>query len=235
MKVLRLARSERKCHQRGGNIHHPVSNDERGKGSCAQVHRNEDEHTWKKSEKPVSKERHIEFERKKTVLYGPPKSYQDIGNPAMPGKSGESRGEVSVIGEFLCDRPDGPPDEQGIEDAPMRQVTSHEFQVRGWRAPGVVNDAPGERLPQHEEGKNQQETREALRKEPARKRPEEVADAEIFAPCENNEADETAYIDERAPDGPPHAPSLPGRIVTLQSIVSGKEALTEEDKNGARR
>jgi hypothetical protein len=71
--------------------------------------------------------------------------------------------------------------------------------------PGVIEEPTGERAAQKEERKNQHEVRDALRHEPARQRPEEIANARVFAPGQEIEASEAADVNEGAPDGPPSA------------------------------
>lgn len=174
--------SERQGHEHGGKVHHPVSDDEWSKPSCAQVDRHINEHTGKKGETPVENEPPIAYERNKAMLQGPHDSYQAVRNPAIARKSGEARGQITLIGKLLRDRPDRPPDQEGIENAPERQVSTPGFSWGHRRIPGVIEEPTGERAAEKEERKDQQETGYAFGNEPARQRPKKIADAKLFAP-----------------------------------------------------
>jgi hypothetical protein len=113
---------------------------------------------------------------------GPPKSDQRISYPAMAGKRSETRSKVSVIGELLGDRPDGPSDEPGIEHGPNGQVAAQELPVRDGRTPRVLSNAVGEKFRLHESWKNQQETSDAFGNQPARDRTKKIANTKVFAP-----------------------------------------------------
>jgi hypothetical protein len=65
--------------------------------------------------------------------------------------------------------------------------------------PEVIEEPTGERAAQKEERKNQHEVRDALRHEPARQRPEEIANARVFAPGQEIEAIEAADVNGRSP------------------------------------
>jgi hypothetical protein len=119
--------SEGKGHEHGRKVHHPVSDDEWGKPSCTQVDRHVNEHAGKKGEAPVENEPPVGYERNKTTLQSPHDSYQAVGNPAMAGKSNETRSKITLISKLRGDRPDGPPDQKGIENAPERQVPTPRF------------------------------------------------------------------------------------------------------------
>jgi hypothetical protein len=67
--------SEGKSHEYGGKVHHPLSDDEWGKASRAQVDRHVNEHAGKKGETPVENEPPVGYERNKTVLQGPHDSH----------------------------------------------------------------------------------------------------------------------------------------------------------------
>jgi hypothetical protein len=114
--------SEGKGHEHGRKVHHPVSDDEWGKPSCAQVDRHVNEHR----EAPVENEPPVGYERNKTVLQSPHDSYQAVGNPVTAGKSNDTRSKITLISKLLGDRSDGPPDQKGIESAPERQVSPGE-------------------------------------------------------------------------------------------------------------
>jgi hypothetical protein len=119
------------------------------------------------------------------VLQRPHDSHQAIGNPVIAGKSGELRGNVinvSLIRKLLRGRPDGPPDQKGIENAPERQVSTPRFSRGHWRLPGMLDEPTGERAAEKEERKDQHEAGNAFGHEPARQRPEEIVDTKIFAP-----------------------------------------------------
>jgi hypothetical protein len=92
-KVLREGNSlcaacfRRKGHEHGRKVHHPVSDDERGKPSRAQVDRHVNEHAGKKGEAPVENEPPVGYEWNKTMLQSPHDSYQAVGNPAIAGRA----------------------------------------------------------------------------------------------------------------------------------------------------
>ena len=63
--------------------------------------------------------------------------------------------------------------------------------------PGVIEEPAGERAAQKEERKNQHKARDALRHGPARQRPEEIANAKVFAPGQEKEASAAATSTRR--------------------------------------
>ena len=62
--------------------------------------------------------------------------------------------------------------------------------------PGVIEEPAGKRAAQKEERKNQHKARDALRHGPARQRPEEIANAKVFAPGQEKEASAAADVNE---------------------------------------
>ena len=195
---VRAFQSEGKGHEHGREVHHPVSDDQWGKSSCTQVDRHVNEHAGKKGEAPVENEPLVGYEWNKTMLQSPHDSYQAVGNPAIAGKSNETRSKIALISKLLGDRPDGPPGQKGIENAPEGQVSTSRFSRRHWRLLGVIEEPTGERAAEKEERKNQHEARDALRHGPARQKPEEIANAKVVAPGQEKEASEAADVNEGA-------------------------------------
>jgi hypothetical protein len=159
---VRAFQSEGKGHEHGREVHHPVSDDQWGKPSCTQVDRHVNEDAGKKGEAPAESEPLVGYERNKTMLQSPHDSYQAVGNPAIAGKSNETRSKIALISKLLGDRPDGPPGQKGIENAPEGQVSTPRFSRRHWRLLGVIEEPTGERAAEKEERKNQHEARDAL-------------------------------------------------------------------------
>jgi hypothetical protein len=99
----------------------------------------------------------------------------------------------------------------------------------------VVDDPTGEGSAQQKERKDEQEAGDAFGHEPARQRSEEIANAKIFAPSQQNETSDAAHVHERAPDGPPGTGGVPGRSVAPQPKEAREKSLANEHKHSARR
>src|SRR3974390_161129 len=97
-----------------------MSQDQRGKSSPSQINRYEREHSRDEHHQLVENEVPVKQEWKKTVLKRPPETYQSVPYPTVARECCKPRGEVPVVRELLCYRPDRPPDQQRIEDAPKR-------------------------------------------------------------------------------------------------------------------
>jgi hypothetical protein len=199
---------QKEGHEHGRKVHHPVSDAERGKPSRAQVDLHVNEHAGKKGETPAENEPPVGYERNKTVLQRPHDSHQTIRKPAMAGKSGEARGNVSLIGELLGGRPDGPPDQRGLENAPERQVSAPRFSQGHWRLPGMIEEPTDERPPRRKNGKMSTKQAMPLGTSPRGKGPRRSRIRRFSRRVRKSEA---AGVSQGAPDGPPSARCFAGR------------------------
>jgi hypothetical protein len=195
---VRAFQSEGKGHEHGREVHHPVSDDQWGKPSCTQVDRHVNEDAGKKGEAPVASEPLVGYERNKTMLQSPHDSYQAVGNPAIAGKSNETRSKIALISKLLGDRPDGPPGQKNRERPRGASVdpTLLPEALALARSDRGANWREGRR-----EGRTEKSARSArcpFRHGPARQKPEEIANAKVFAPGQEKEASAAADVNEGA-------------------------------------
>jgi hypothetical protein len=167
------------------------------------------------------------------VLSGPPEPNDHEWRPVVPRECSDPRNEVPVVGELFGGGPNGRPQDDGIQDAPERQMSSNNHTHWHWSLQGPVEDPAREERSEHRRRKDDEEVAQACQQNLSMHGPDQVTYAQIFSSSQYNKSCKTAEIGNGPPDGPPCARCRPRRRNSPKPVRSSEKALANKQKEGS--